>query len=520
MRRSATHKALLVGGYAALVPAVTAAVLLLDLDPAPRDDLLAGAAAAWWALALGLIALVGGVWWIMRGGLRAHDQAARRLAAAARTAATANLAHRAVADGPSDGHAEATAAINALATRAEQAEQTVDERVAAARAELAAERDRLAAVLADLDHPVLVCTPEGLVLLLNEAARHACGRDNYLGVGRSLFSVLDRDDLALPVKRALRGERLDAPVRCGDTTIDFRVGPVTEQGHFSGFVLVGPAQVGADAREAALATEADGSGAGLVGASPAAHGPAGLAPAGTPIGAPVEADPPPARAAPRPVVYDFRLLDLDAHAPGADDDLRSLAFTVLDTETTGLDPRGGDTIVSMGAVRVDRVRVREHDTFDRLVDPGRRIPAVATSVHGITNQMVAGRSRLPAVLADLARFTDDTVLVGHDIAFDLAFLRPVEEAAGAQLPSRVLDILLLSAVLHPAEGENHSLDALARRYSIPVLGRHTALGDALVTAEILVAMIDELAAAGIRTYGEAVAAATATSLAKQSARRF
>ena len=127
---------------------------------------------------------------------------------------------------------------------------------------------------------------------------------------------------------------------------------------------------------------------------------------------------------------------------------------------------------------------------------------------------------MPEVLGDLARFADDTVLVGHDIAFDLAFLRPVEESAGVALPNRVLDILLLSAVLHPAEGENHSLDSLARRYSIPVLGRHTALGDALVTAEILVAMIEELTAAGIVTYGDAVAAATASPLAKQSAKRF
>ena len=520
MRRSATRKAVLVAGYAALVPAVTGAIVLLDLDVSSREDLLAAAKAEWWALALGLIALVAGVWWIMRGGLRAHDQAARRLAAAARTAATANLAHRAEADGPSDGHAEATEAINALATRAELAEQTVDERVATARAELGAERDRLAAVLADLDHPVLVCTPDGLVLLLNEAARHACGRDNFLGVGRSLFSVLDRDDLALPVKRALRGERLDAAVRCGDATIDFRVGPVTEGGRFSGFVLVGPAEVGAAAREAALVAGEDDTGAGLVGATPPGESSADPGAADSPVAAAVEAKPALARAAPRPVVYDFRLLDLDAHAPGAEADLRSLAYTVLDTETTGLDPRGGDTIVSMGAVRVDRARVREDDTFDRLVDPGRRIPAVATSVHGITDEMVAGRSPLPEVLGDLARFADDTVLVGHDIAFDLAFLRPVEESAGVALPNRVLDILLLSAVLHPAEGENHSLDSLARRYSIPVLGRHTALGDALVTAEILVAMIEELTAAGIVTYGDAVAAATASPLAKQSAKRF
>jgi DNA polymerase-3 subunit epsilon len=496
MRRRTTRKAMLIAGFAALVPAVTAAVVILDLDPASREALAEAARQEWWALALGLGALVGGVFWIMRGGLHAHDQAARRLASAARTAATANPAHRADDDGPSEAHTEVAEAINALATRAELAERAVDDRVAAARAELAAERDRLAAVLADLELPVMVCTPDGMVLLLNEAARNACGRHNFLGIGRSVFSVLDRDDLAEPVQRALQGERLEAPVRCGASTLDFRVGPVTEAGRFSGFVLVGPAPVSAEATTDDRADD----GIGLVGA--------------------VEADPAPAPPAPRPVVYDFRLLDLDAGAPGADDDLRALAFTVLDTETTGLDPRGGDAIVSVGAVRVDRSRVREDDVLDRLVDPARPIPAVATAVHGITDDMVAGRSSLATVLVDLSRFSEDTVLVGHDIAFDLAFLRPAEAAAGVALPGRVLDILLLSAVLHPAEGENHSLDALARRYGVPVIGRHTALGDALVTAEILVHMISQLAAQGVTTYGDAVAAASATTLAKQSARRF
>jgi DNA polymerase-3 subunit epsilon len=141
-------------------------------------------------------------------------------------------------------------------------------------------------------------------------------------------------------------------------------------------------------------------------------------------------------------------------------------------------------------------------------------------VHGITDEMVAGRSRLPEVLADLVRFGEDTAIVGHDIAFDLAFLRPVETETETPLPSRVLDVLLLSAVLHPAEGESHSLDALARRYGIPVLGRHTALGDALVTAEILVRMIDGLVGMGITTYGEAVEAAGSTPLAREAGRRF
>jgi DNA polymerase-3 subunit epsilon len=220
-----------------------------------------------------------------------------------------------------------------------------------------------------------------------------------------------------------------------------------------------------------------------------------------------------------PVVYDFGLLDQGATTPGADDRLDTLAFTVLDTETTGLDPLRYDRVVSIGAVRVDRGRVRADDVLDRLVDPGRPIPPEATAVHGITDDMVAGRSKLPDVLVDLVRFAADTVLVGHDIAFDLAFLRRGEAKAGVQLPQRVLDTMLLAAVLYPSE-DKIDLETLAQHYGVAVLGRHTALGDALVTAELLVRMIPHLAALGITTYGQAEAASTATKRAHEGARRF
>jgi DNA polymerase III epsilon subunit family exonuclease len=485
---ASNRKAATLALFAAVVPAATVAVVVTDLDPAERQALIDAARSVLWVLALGLGVLVAGVFWIMRGGLEAHDQAARRLAASARTAATANPGHRAAVDSPSAGLRDASDAVNALADRAERAEREVAERVAEARTELKAERDRLAAVLADLEHPVIVCTRDGLVLLHNDAARAACGADGFLGVGRSVFAVLDRDDLADPVQRALSGERVTVDVRCGDRVLPLRVGPVTDGGRSTGFVLVGPPaeRVPDPAPSESAATH-------------------------------LQAAP---RLEPRPVVYDFRLLHLDATALGASDDLRTLAFPVLDLPTTGLHPEAGDKVVAVGAVRVDRGRVREDDVLDRLVDPGRPIPATATAVHGITDEMVRGRSRLPAVLDDLARFSADTVLVGHDIAFDLAFLRPVAFSVGITLPARVLVSLLLSAVLHPADGESHGLDVVAARFGVPVLGRHTALGDALVTAEVLVRMITQLAAAGITTYGEAVAAASATRLARESARRF
>ena len=229
-----------------------------------------------------------------------------------------------------------------------------------------------------------------------------------------------------------------------------------------------------------------------------------------PVTEPVAAKPAPPQIPSRPEFYDFGLFERHAGAGDSGGDLAELSYTVFDTETTGLDPARGDRIVSVGAVRVVNARVLHGETFERLVDPQRAVPAASTAVHGITTAMVRGQPTVEEVLPAFDRFAADTVLVGHNVGFDLQFLRLERERAGLPATSPVvLDTLLLDAVLHP-EHEQHSLEAIAGRLGVDVLGRHTALGDALVTGEVFVRLVALLNGIGIRSLDEAVAASRKT----------
>jgi DNA polymerase III subunit epsilon len=216
----------------------------------------------------------------------------------------------------------------------------------------------------------------------------------------------------------------------------------------------------------------------------------------------------------RPESYDFDLFDRPEQGADLDDrDLAGLTYTVFDTETTGLDATGGDRIVALGAVRVLNGRVLSGEAFDQLVDPQRPVPAEATAIHGLRDRDLAGQPTLARVLPRFHAFAEDSVLVAHNAAFDMRFLQLDEASAGVRFTQPILDTLLLSAVVHPAEAD-HTLEAIAERLGVPLEGRHTALGDAWVTAGILLKLIPLLREHGIRTLGEARTASRATMLAR------
>jgi DNA polymerase III subunit epsilon len=216
----------------------------------------------------------------------------------------------------------------------------------------------------------------------------------------------------------------------------------------------------------------------------------------------------------RPEYYDFDLFKTTEQTRNLDDrKLVDLVYTVFDTETTGLNPSDGDEIIQIGATRIVNGKLLRQECFEQLVDPRRPIPAASIPIHGIQPEMVVGQPVIEDVLPAFHAFAQDTVLVAHNAAFDMRFLQIKEKKTGIVFDHPVLDTLLLSAVVHPNQ-DSHRLEAIAERFNVTIIGRHTAMGDAMVTAEVMIKLIPLLAEKGIHTLGQAREAAQQTYYAR------
>lgn len=215
----------------------------------------------------------------------------------------------------------------------------------------------------------------------------------------------------------------------------------------------------------------------------------------------------------RPEYYDFDLFDRPMGQVDLDQPLSELVYTVFDTETTGLEPANGDEIIQVGALRILNGRLLHQEHFDQLVDPRCHLKAASIAIHGITDSMLLGQPTIDLVLPAFHDFCADTVLVGHNVAFDMRFLELKETSLGIRFDQPVLDTLLLSAVAHPNQ-QSHSLEAIMQRLGIQMEQRHNALADATATAQVFMRLLPALAEQGVVTLRQALAASQKTYFAQ------
>lgn len=215
----------------------------------------------------------------------------------------------------------------------------------------------------------------------------------------------------------------------------------------------------------------------------------------------------------RPVSYEFDLFNRSNWQELGQTPLDKLTYVVFDTETTGLNPSDGDEIIQLGAIRIVNGQMLHNESIDQLVDPQRHVPASSVAIHGIDPALLPGQPTIDKILPHFHEFAESSVLVAHNAAFDMRFLELKEESTGIKFENPVLDTLLLSSIVHPHQ-DSHALEGLAERLNVTIVGRHTALGDAIVTAEVLVKMIPLLKACGIVTLEDALKAAAKSPFAK------
>lgn len=182
--------------------------------------------------------------------------------------------------------------------------------------------------------------------------------------------------------------------------------------------------------------------------------------------------------------------------------LIALPAASLDLETTGLNVRR-DRVIQVGLVALSGGTVLDAPRINRLVDPGIPIPATASRITGIVDADVAGASGIAEVLAAVAAALDGRVVIGHHIAFDLAVLRHEADRVGATWTDPpALDIGHLVGALTP-DLPDMGLETVAGLFGVPIIGRHTALGDSMAVAEVFARLVPRLRDVDIRTLGEA-----------------
>lgn len=339
-------------------------------------------------------------------------------------------------------------AARALQSRLHDAAQTTQETLAQQTDRLKRQRSQLLRILSDIPIAVIVAKADHQIVLYDGQAAEILEQEAPARLNGSIADYLKVDLIDTALKQMARegSKRM----------------PFTAQGHsgvaYSGHIRVFDAGAGYTLMLETVSSEAS-----------------------------------------RPLVYDFDLLDKCLPDSVADTPLTDLSFVVFDSETTGLDPKQ-DRVVQLGGIRVVNGKVVHGETFDMLVNPDCPIPPHSTKVHGISDTMVRDAPPFQVACERFHQFSQDAVLIAHNAPFDMAFLKTAETV---NFDHPVLDTVHLSAIVFGGSQE-HTLDALCARLDIeiPAEHRHTALGDAIATAQVFVALLPILQARGLNTFAQ------------------
>jgi len=161
---------------------------------------------------------------------------------------------------------------------------------------------------------------------------------------------------------------------------------------------------------------------------------------------------------------------------------------VLDTETTGLDPKKGHRIIEIAAIALEGRKVSKRH-FHHYLDPEREVDEDAARVHGFTWDMLKGRAKFADIATSFLEFVDGAELMAHNAPFDMSFINNELRLLGLPpLENPVVDTLKMAREMHP--GKKNGLDALCSRYEIDNTHRtlHGALLDTELLAEVYFAM--------------------------------
>lgn len=185
--------------------------------------------------------------------------------------------------------------------------------------------------------------------------------------------------------------------------------------------------------------------------------------------------------------------------------LIALDAVAIDLETTSLVATSA-RIIDIGAVALRHGKADPSQSFHRLVNPGIPVPAETTAVHGMTDEALANAPPLERVLPELEEFVGKCVLIGHNLAYDLAVLNAEYHRVGRRAPQcAALDIRVLAQLITPPLAHDN-LPQLCEWLGLGCSNLNSAPGDALAMARIYEALVPRLRDVGIRTVAEAIAA--------------